>query len=122
VNKYGAIKTKVGDRTFDSKVEAARYVQLTMLARAGEISDLKCQPCFELTAYPKPGPAKTKDRILIGTYSPDFMYVDTKLNYWIYEDVKGGNATKTPLYKWKKKHVEAEYGIVITEVNVKIRR
>ena len=34
----------------------------------------------------------------------------------VVEDVKGGEATKTPLYRWKKKHLKAEYGISIVEV------
>lgn len=32
---------------------------------------------------------------------------------YVVEDVKG---FKTPLYKWKKKHVEAQYGITIREI------
>jgi hypothetical protein len=34
----------------------------------------------------------------------------------VVEDVKG---MRTPMYRWKKKHVEAQYGITITEVGRK---
>ena len=44
----------------------------------------------------------------IGTYAPDFIYV-TEDGQKVAEDVKGGNATKTSLYRWKKKHFCVQY-------------
>jgi len=47
-NKYGAKKTVVGDIKFDSKKEANRFMELQLLERAGEISDLQRQVKVEL--------------------------------------------------------------------------
>ena len=48
---------------------------------------------------------------VIGRYRADFAYQTT--DGTIIEDVKG---VRTALYTWKKKHVEAEYGVRIVEV------
>ena len=111
-NKYGAIKTTVDGITFDSKAEAQRYGELKQLEKAGKIKSLEMQPTCDLHVR----------ECKIGTYSADFRYWNLNKGVWIVEDVKGGNATKTPLYRWKKKHVEAEYSITITEVQIKTRR
>ncbi len=42
----------------------------------------------------------------------DFSYTDTRTGLVVVEDVKG---FKTPLYRWKKRHVEAQYGFRILE-------
>lgn len=47
-SKYGAIKTKIGDIVFDSKIEASFYVRLTLLLRAKQISEIVLQPSFLL--------------------------------------------------------------------------
>lgn len=114
-SKYGAEPTVVDGIRFDSKKEAARYAELKLLEKAGEIFGLRLQPEFPLHAH-APGAARR-----IGVYVADFEYVtehetggpagtETRL---VVEDVKG---FKTPLYRWKKKHVEAQYGIEIREV------
>ena len=48
--------------------------------------------------------------ITIGHYVADFEYLEGDVR--IVEDVKG---MKTPLYRWKKKHFEAQYGLKIRE-------
>jgi len=101
MNKYNAKKTTVDNITFDSKKEAVRYQELKLLERAGEIHFLKLQPKFSIDVYGEH----------ICNYFADFAYiVDENI---IYEDVKG---VKTPVYRIKKKLVEAIYGIEITEV------
>ena len=50
---------------------------------------------------------------VIGHYVADFAYVDERTGQRVIEDVKG---VKTAMYRWKKKHTEAQYGITITEV------
>jgi hypothetical protein len=52
----------------------------------------------------------------IGKYVADFKYfrLDAPTG-WVIEDVKSP-ATRTALYRWKKKHTECQYGIKITEV------
>ena len=101
-NKYRAVKTEVDGIVFDSKREAARYMELMLLQRAGEISHLELQPVYECVVNGKK----------ICTYRADFRYF-TKLGN-IVEDVKG---VKTPIYRLKKKLVEALYaGVTILEV------
>ena len=104
--KFNAIKTVVGGIRFDSKREAARYLQLVASERAGEISDLRLQPVFVLHAYHP----MTGERTAIGKYRADFTYVESRAA--VVEDVKG---MLTPIYRWKKKHLRAEYGIDIRE-------
>jgi hypothetical protein len=57
-----------------------------------------------------PGAAK----VLIGYCCADFRYCrrDGEI---VVEDVKS-EPTKTPLYRWKKKHVEAQYRITVREI------
>jgi hypothetical protein len=106
-SKYGAKPTTVDGIRFASMKEAARYRELRLLEKAGETNLITLQEKFPLLAVnPVTGEA-TK----IGEYRADFSYVSK--GEWIIEDVKG---FKTPLYRWKKKHVEAQYGIEIREV------
>jgi hypothetical protein len=119
-HKYGAVRTEVDGIKFASKAEARRYCELKLLEKAGEIRRLALQPGFDLTVH---GDAFVKTWLptKIGAYVADFYYeerVETPApnsDYWrrVVEDVKG---FKTPLYRWKKKHVEAQYGIEIREV------
>lgn len=92
---------------FASQKEARRYTELKMLEKAGEIFDLRLQPEYPLCAW------QNGNAPIVGKYRADFSYLDVKSRKGVVEDVKG---FKTPLYKWKKKHVEAQYGIEIREV------
>ena len=92
---------------FASQKEARRYGELKLLEKAGEISDLEVQPAFHLNASHPSQP------MFVGKYIADFSYYYAHPRQLVVEDVKG---FRTPLYKWKKKHVEAQYGIVIREV------
>lgn len=105
-HKYGAKPTEVDGIRFASQKEARRYQELKLLEKAGEIIGLELQPEFQLRA---------KGGEKIGIYRPDFAYFAKARNgtTWVIEDVKG---FRTPLYRWKKKHVEAQYGIQIREV------
>jgi hypothetical protein len=121
-NKYGAKQVVVTDdgvlydakaatangiqgKRFDSKAEGARYVHLRLLERGGYIRDLECQPKFEIHAADA---ARTK----VATYRGDFAYLERDGTRTI-EDVKG---MATPLWKMKRKLVEAEYGITVREI------
>ena len=46
----------------------------------------------------------------------DFQYVDCQTNTRRYEDVKGGDATKTTAYRLKKRILEADVRITVTEI------
>ena len=101
-HKYNASATVVDGIRFDSRREAKRYVALAALVRAGRISDLQLQPRFPLHA---------RSGKLLGEYRADFAY--TLNGERRVEDVKG---VRTPLYKWKARHAEADHGIVVREV------
>lgn len=109
-SKYGAVRTTIDGFTFASKAEARRYHELKMLEKAGEIEGLQLQPRYPLYAFD----GKLGKAVKIGAYVADFQYQFTKdPTKGVIEDVKG---MKTPMYRWKKRHFEAQYGISITEV------
>lgn len=118
-SKYNAVKTTVDGITFHSLKEANRYRELELLQRAGKIARLKLQPRFSLfvteDAYRNGHGFQEPRDIEIGAYVADFEYdeLSVEATRRVVEDVKG---FKTPLYRWKKKHVEAQYGIVIREL------
>jgi len=114
--KYRNVRVRIDGITFDSLREAARYGELKLLQGAGLIRDLEVHPVYalqvlELTeATAPPWVIHT-----VGTYAPDFRYHVEVTGQVIIEDVKSP-PTRTDLYVWKKKHVEAQYGITITEI------
>jgi hypothetical protein len=95
--KYNAVRT----RGFASKREYARYQDLKLMEKAGEITELACQPGFRLEV----------NGDLICTYKADFSYRD-KQGMPVTEDVKG---VRTPVYRIKAKLMRALYGITILE-------
>ena len=104
--KYGNIRTEVDGIPFDSKAEAERYKELRLMEQAGEIVGLQCQPRYRITVNDLP----------ICTVVPDFRYcTGGKL---IVEDVKGGNATRTAVYRLKRRLMLACHGIEIQEIEV----
>lgn len=107
-HKYRAKPTIVDGIRFASQKEATRYNELKLLEKGGEIRELELQVPFVLHAG-------NDEQSSIGRYIADFVYrvrVGTRWRYRV-EDVKG---FKTPLYRWKKRHVEVEYCIQIHEV------
>jgi len=102
-SKYNARKTEVDGYIFDSSAEARRYSELKILEAAGEIIGLVLQPKYEIVVNQK----------RIGSYRADFRYHDVVLHKLIVEDVKG---METPVFRLKKKLVEALYDIEIVIV------
>lgn len=102
--KYGNTKVEVDGMPFDSKREAARWQELRLLERAGEISDLRRQVRYELV--PKLPGERPVD------YIADFVYRDKNGNE-VVEDVKG---VRTPAYVIKRKLMLWRHGIRIREV------
>ena len=125
-HKYRAVKTTVDGITFDSKKEAKRYTELKLLEKSGMITHLELQPTYQITV----------NGVDICKYKADFSYYtvreENREQYsnskgeWIVptktgdregqiiEDVKG---FKTPIYRLKKKLVEACFpGTLIKEV------
>ena len=127
ISKYGVKTDAIGklERTCDgilfaSKSECRRYAELKLLEKAGKIEGLELQPKFALTTQLTTGTVRGAGQALagkypvIGHYVADFKYFCLEApTGWIVEDVKG---VKTALYRWKKKHVEAQYGVQIVEV------
>jgi hypothetical protein len=103
--KYGAEPTEVDGITFASRREANRYVALKIEQAAGVVTDLELQPQFPLSVITLDG-----TKVIIGRYIADFRY--RRNGVLVVEDAKG---MKTDLYRWKRKHVEAEHGITVLE-------
>jgi hypothetical protein len=103
MNKFNARPVIVDGRKFASTKEGNRYSELKLLERAGQIRLLEIQPEFICLV--------NGDKI--GTYRAVFTYFENGAR--VVEDVKS-NPTKTPLYRWKKRHVESQYDIKIREI------
>lgn len=103
--KYKNQRITTTDGKFDSTLEYYRWCELLILEKAKKIADLKRQVKFVLIDKSKYGREIS--------YVADFTYKeDGKL---IVEDTKS-TATKTPLYRLKKRLVAERYGIEIKEV------
>jgi hypothetical protein len=103
--KYGNTKIETTDGKFDSKLEYYRWCELKLLEKAKQINNLKRQVKFVLIDKSKYGREIS--------YMADFTYLQgEKL---IVEDTKS-QATKTPLYRLKKRLMAERYGIEIKEV------
>ena len=101
-SKYHATRIEVDGYVFASKAEARRYSELKLMEQAGEIDGLVMQPVFPIII----------NNIKVAKYIADFSYYLGEQK--ITEDVKG---VRTPVYKLKKRLVEAIYGITIAEVS-----
>lgn len=94
-NKYGAIKTVCGQKhTHDSKKEAVRCSELTLLQKSGDISRLKQQKKFVLLK----GFSLQHEMVRPICYIADFTYYEKGI--FVIEDVKG---KRTEVYLLKKK-------------------
>ena len=107
-SKYHNKRTVVDGITFDSKHEADRYIELSILLKAGVISDLRLQVPFELI----PTIRINGETLRSTKYLADFVYKDKNGNE-IVEDAKG---MKTDVYKLKKKLMAYIHHISIHEV------
>ena len=120
--KYRNRKVVINGKTFDSKKEGNRYIELLLLERAGKIQNLETQKEFVLIPaqyefYPRYG--KRGDRIQDGqrclerpcVYKADFVYEENGQK--VVEDTKG---FKTKDYIIKRKLMLSVHGIRIREV------
>lgn len=103
-SKYNAKRTKVGNITFHSKAEAMRWCELLLLQKAGKIEGLMRQRVYPLRVPIADG------SVCIGSYVADFWYLEDGKE--VIEDKKG---FRTDIYRWKKKHFENQYGLLIRE-------
>ncbi len=107
--KYGNKKVTYEGHNFDSTKERDRYIDLKLMQRAGLISELELQPKWVLMPTTRIG-GKTQR---VTTYSADFSYVKDGVK--VVEDVKS-EATKTDVYKLKRKLMYVVHGIEVMEV------
>lgn len=99
--KYRNTPVVIDGVRYDSKAEA-RYAQMLYLRlRAREVTQVERQV---------PYPLLTPNGMLVGTYRADFVFWDDLESRQRVIDVKGFD---TPLSKWKRKHVKAQYGFEV---------
>lgn len=103
-HKYKNKPTNLLGLRFASKAEAQRYLELTLLQKAGAIGELECQPRFPLVV----------NGVKVCTYIADFRYRDVKTGQVVIEDVKG---VRTRDFVIKKKLMAAVHGIAVCEIS-----
>lgn len=103
-SKFKNTPTEVAGKRFASKREGTRYEQLLLLERNGEVRAIRCQVEYRLSVH----------GMLVCKYRADFVYEEMRNSEWreVVEDVKG---YRTPVYRLKKKLMQACYGIEIRE-------
>src|SRR3989304_1189742 len=104
-SKYRNVRARVDGITFDSKREAARWLVLKAMEKAGEIIYLARQVKYLLAV----------NGVKITTYVADFKYwrsTDAVVGPAVVEDVKG---VRTEVYRLKKLLMKAIYRIEIKE-------
>lgn len=117
-SKYQNETVYMDGERFDSRKEARRYWELTLLQRAGQIADLRRQVKYILIPTQrepaKPGsriPGKVIEREC--AYYADFVYTDKETGKTVVEDTKG---MRTKDYIIKRKLMLERFGIRIREV------
>ncbi len=100
--KYRNKPTEVDGIKFPSKREARRWGVLKLMAYAGAISKLQRQVRYPLVVNGEK----------VGTYVADFVYEDRQ-GATVVEDAKG---MATPVYRLKRKLMQAIHRITISEV------
>lgn len=119
MSKYHSKKITIDGNTFDSRKENRRFCELSLLQRAGAITDLQRQVEFELipaqrepdTIGVRGGVKKGKTLELAVKYVADFVYKENGKT--IVEDTKG---FKTKDYIIKRKLMLWVHGIRIKEI------
>ena len=107
--KYRNTKTVVAGVAFDSKREAARWQELQLLERAGQICELRRQVAFELVPGVKfAGAARARPAL---RYFADFVY--TEHDKQVIEDVKSPATADLPAFKIKRHLMLALLGLEV---------
>jgi len=100
-NKFKNVPTTIDGIRFASKAEGRRYLELKLLERAGEISELELQKPYQLTAF---------DGAKLAKYVADFAYVDSRTGQKVTEDVKSPATARLSSFKIKAKLFKAQFG------------
>lgn len=105
--KYGNRKvTDAEGNVHDSTKEYRRWCELELRQRAGEISDLRRQPVFDLLV----------NDVLVCRYVADAVYVENATGSKVVEDTKSEPTRKKRDYRIKVKLLRAIHGIEVREV------
>lgn len=97
---------------FDSRGEALRFVQLWMMQDAGDITGLRHHPRFDLLAYGEGGVP-----VPVAQYEADAAYID-RHGIEVIEDYKPRSPeAQDPVFRLKRRHFEAQYGIRVRIVS-----
>ena len=113
-SKYHSKKITRDGETFDSIKEYKRYVELSLLQKAGAIQELKRQVKFQLLpAQYEESNGKKRGKCLerAVNYVADFVYIEDGVK--VVEDTKG---FKTKDYILKRKMMLYFHGIRIKEI------
>jgi hypothetical protein len=112
VKRSPAIERTVDGIVFDSKSEARRWAELSLLERAGQIRSLKRQVKYPLRIRGAPVLIRSagypNGRVCV--YTADFTYTDNKSGHLFVEEHKGHD---TPESRLRRAVVEAIYDIEI---------
>ena len=108
MSKYYSRKITVGGVTYDSKKEYTRWCELSLLQKAGKITNLQRQVKYELIPAQRTN-GKVVERAC--TYVADFVYEEN--GNTVVEDTKG---FKTKDYIIKRKLMLYLQGIKIKEI------
>ena len=117
MTKYGNRLTEVDGIVFHSAKEAARYGELVLAQKAGEIRDLQLQVSFPLktTRRREFGTVFLVDYHTVAHYIADFVYTDEHTGQRVVEDTKSPATRKNRVYALKKKWLKLQEGIEIVE-------
>ena len=107
-SKYHSRKVTKDGITFDSLKEYRRFCELSLLQKAGKVTDLQRQVKFELIPSQRIN-GKVVERAC--TYVADFVYTENGKK--VVEDTKG---FKTKDYIIKRKLMLYKYGIQVKEI------
>lgn len=99
--KYNSVKTEVEGQVFDSRGEAAQWIELREMEKARRISGLRRGKAYNIVINGQK----------VCSYTPDFEFVGEH-GGWVVMDYKG---FRTPVYNLKKKLMKAVFGIEIAE-------
>lgn len=97
-------RTTADGKTYASKSEMLRALQLGLLQRAGHIRNLREQVKYNLTINGK----------TIGHYTPDFVYEENTPAGWV-EVIEEHKGFWTPEARLRVKVFQAIYGVMVRE-------
>lgn len=111
--KISHTKIKVGDIEFDSIAEHDRYLELLIKQNEGEITELECQPRYEILPKQETPPGKRNFKPIY--YTPDFRYKNRD-GETVVEEVKSEYSRHEKDYVIRRKLILYTLGVYVEEV------